>query len=65
MAAVLGGREVAAAHVEAIGCPLPEIPEAAAAPTFAANSACGAVGAVLVNNVVLVRILGLCPFMGV
>lgn len=23
------------------------------------------VGAVLVNNVVLVRILGLCPFMGV
>ncbi|HEV3121805.1 MAG TPA: redoxin domain-containing protein, partial [Isosphaeraceae bacterium] len=34
IAAVLAGREVAAAFVEPVGCPLPEAPRAAGAPTF-------------------------------
>src|SRR5262249_19075974 len=35
IAAVLAGRDVAVAAVEAVGCPLPEPPKPAAAPTFA------------------------------
>jgi hypothetical protein len=34
IAAVLSGKEVKAPVVEAVGCPLPEVPEAAARPTF-------------------------------
>ncbi|WP_435009726.1 redoxin family protein [Tundrisphaera lichenicola] len=37
--AVLAGREVAAAHVEAIGCPVPIQPESPAKPTFARDVA--------------------------
>src|SRR3954451_3414485 len=35
IAAVLAGREVTRPYVEAVGCPLPEAPVEAAAPTFA------------------------------
>ncbi len=34
IAAVLGGKEVAAPHVAAIGCPIPEAPEVTARPTY-------------------------------
>jgi hypothetical protein len=34
IAAVLAGREVSRPHVEAVGCPLPEVPEGAKGPTF-------------------------------
>ncbi len=34
IAAVLGGREVATPYVEAVGCPLPEVPAAAFRPTY-------------------------------
>ena len=34
IAAVLNGKEVKAPEVEAVGCPLPEFPEAAARPTY-------------------------------
>jgi hypothetical protein len=39
IAAVLAGREVAEPHVEAVGCPLPEVPEEAAVPTFSRDVA--------------------------
>jgi hypothetical protein len=39
IAAVLAGREPAAAHVEAIGCPVPEREKPAAAPTYAKDVA--------------------------
>jgi mono/diheme cytochrome c family protein len=35
VAAVLAGRNVAAPHVEAVGCPIPEPPKPASAPTYA------------------------------
>lgn len=35
LAAVLDGREVATPYVEAVGCPIPEAPKPAAAPTYA------------------------------
>jgi peroxiredoxin len=34
IAAVLAGKDVAVPHVEAVGCPIPESPEAAAHPTY-------------------------------
>ncbi len=45
VAAVLAGREVAVARVEAVGCPVPERPEAKAGPTYAHD-----VAAILQNN---------------
>jgi len=39
IAAVLGGKEVGAPHVEAVGCPLPEVPVATARPTYSRDVA--------------------------
>jgi hypothetical protein len=39
IAAVLAGREVAASHVEAVGCPLPEPAQAPATPTYSKDVA--------------------------